>query len=1155
MRITFNMMSLKYLQNLQNSLTKMTDANDKVTKGRTLLTPETNVVSYVSAINVQRTIDEYEQFAKNAENAENWLSNYDNELQRAFDIIRNSKNNYAIAGVNAAQNNISRKALAGDVYNMLQSLVDVGNANYFGRYFFAGYNTDTKPFAADKREVSSVKINGATDADIIKRGVFADLNELKEGNYKIQVDVNGEYVTISLFDSKGAKILIDSNGSDESAKSGNLATTELKVKFKPGEVINLGVGIAVKLPSSNTSFHGSFYFKPGDDINYFGDDGVITTKIGYQQDVDINFTGKEVFTEVERILKGTRYNTIKGLAITETTKFSEIDGANISTADYIEISGTDHNGLTIGTAKIRGIENVTLDLTNTTNAERTFNITYAGRTESISLDARNYKNIDDIVFSIKREIESVGWSKEIEVIADGDKLLFSTTRSGNAVKLAISSDLNNKLGLATSSEATGKDTAFEYSFNDFSKTSLNTSFSGITSSNAITLYIDNNYITIPSSAGRTVSALATQINTELTNQGLNNIYYALVDGSNLKIEKMNINFTNDSALRVYIDDNTGTPQYKTDNARGTGYPFATEKMVGDLLRFIEDLYDNSVEAKIVDGYISIKDKRGGLSRLSVKINPSNSGIGYPEVDKDIILKGKYTGGFDDEWTVQVSAGNTITVTDASGNQIKTLTIPANYHGEELDLGYGVKMILPDLNIPHTFSVKLKASSSLSFGDMNIIQEGKNVNTFRSLKNLYDALNLDIPQEGIGAPSAWRDENFKSTMNPHLDGTFRGNYNDEWKYEVQSKDKQTSFYLQKELSTFSLEDINSSLGTNVNFAILLKDKDGNISETSFNSININNIVTTINTTMMNQGVKAEILNNRLVVRSGNGLQEIELNPLDNISSQILGYSRLYDHDNNPLTPEQATPFNTIFNKTAVNLNLAESTDEQRTITFNYHDGTNWQQSSIKITKRDYSSLDDLITEINNNISLPAGITAVKVGNNLAFQYTGTVQRLLVTGDHEGTLGFFKKGDEIKLKVTNTKGELVNELTFDTANKLKDVADGVKLAFDAGIAYATDSFTSTVGSGINYEIGILDKAENQINEKLTIAGTRINRAESVINFKDTVKTGSETIKAKFLGSTAEDATASITEFQLAQQAYQAALATSAKIMQLSILDYIR
>jgi len=64
------------------------------------------------------------------------VTNYDNELQRAYDLITTAKNQYAISGANDSQNATSRKALAGEVSNALQSLVSVGNANYFGRYFF-----------------------------------------------------------------------------------------------------------------------------------------------------------------------------------------------------------------------------------------------------------------------------------------------------------------------------------------------------------------------------------------------------------------------------------------------------------------------------------------------------------------------------------------------------------------------------------------------------------------------------------------------------------------------------------------------------------------------------------------------------------------------------------------------------------------------------------------------------------------------------------------------------------------------------------------------------------------------------------------------------------------------------------------------------------
>ncbi|MGC8925366.1 MAG: hypothetical protein ACP5LO_04990 [Calditerrivibrio sp.] len=1141
MRVTFNMLSLKYLNNLGNSLEKVTIANDKVTKGRNLINPENDVVFYASAINVQRTIDEGQQFSRNAENAISWLSNYDNELQRAFDIIRNAKSEYAVAGANDSQNATSRKALAGDVANMLKSLIDVGNANYFGRYFFAGYKTDTKPFAADSRAISAVKINGNVNgADVIKRDVFADLPELKEGSYSVSVISMGDYAEISLKNANGENVIIDSNGSDESAKNGNFAGTSIKIKYKPGEVVNLGVGVAVKLPEVNSSFNATFYYKPGDDINYFGDDGQITTKIGYQQDVTINFTGKEVFTEVERILKGTRFNTIKGLAITETTKFSEIQDANVSLADSIEISGTDHNGLKIGTAKITGVDNVDLNFTKYNSAQRTLSIVYANRNYSVTLDSRSYTDLNDVIFSINRELESQGLGEEIKAVMDGDKIMLATTRAGNAVKLKITASDGNPFGMAIGSiEASGKDTTFDFGYDNFSD-SLSVSFTSVVTTSAITVNLDNHQISIPASAGRTLTDVANQLNNQLPSD-IKFLYNFKVDGGNLVAEKLNMNFSNNTILTVRLDDGTNNV-YKSATPRNNGYPYAPEKNISDLLKFIEDLYDNTVDAKLNNGYLEVADKRGGTSRLSIKLIPSNSGIGYPEVDQNVVLQGRYNGGLDDDWYISTfTAPGTITVKDKNGITIKDITIdPSTYKGEPIDLGYGVNIILPDISIPSSFKVSLKASSSLSFGDMNILQEGKNVNTFRSLKNLYNALNLNIPKEGIGAPSAWRDENFISTLKPYLGGTFRGNYNDEWKYEVLSQDQKTSFYLQKELTTSTKNTIDAT--TQASFDILVKGADNSMTRVTFSNVNISNIVNVINTdtTLANLGVKAELVDNRLVLRSGSGLQEIEINPSDSASATALGLQQ-----------------NIVYSKTTPNLNLANSTDLQRTLQFSYYDGTNWNNADITVQKRDYTSLDDLISEINNKITAltpTPSIVAQNLDNQLVFNYTG-LNNMIVSGDHQGTLGFFKKGDEIKIKITNSKGDLVNELKFDTANQTKFVADGVKLSFDAGTAYATDSFTSTVGSGINYEIGILDKAENQINEKLTMAGTRKNRADAVVNFQATVKTVAEDIKSKYLGSRGEDATKAITEFQLAQQAYQAALATASKIMQLSILDYIR
>lgn len=1233
MRVTFNLLPFKYLSSLENSLTKLTESNEKVTVGRTLLKPEDSPTNYVSAINIQRTIDEAEQFKTNAESALTWITNTDNELQRAIDLLSQAKNQYAIAGANDSQSATSRKALAGDVKNILDSMVDIGNANYMGRYIFAGFQTETTPFEADAREISSVTSTNS-QLEVYTRKVFGDMPEPDEGQYTILLnkDSNTDKVTITVYDKDNNKLFLDSNGSDETAKGGNRTATSLTVMYEPGKVVNTGLGFAVKLPENDFNDSKiSFYFKPGDDIRYHGDLGKINTKIGYNQEVTLNLTGKEVFLEADRILKSTRYNTVKGLGITSTTKFSQIDSANLGDADYIDISGTDHYGFKVGVAKAISPNSVNLDMTDKSETQRSVLLKYAGKDYLLTMDKRAYKDIDDIVFSLNRMLESEGLGNEIEASADGDKILFTSVRTGNMVNFEIYGSKDNTLGFegniqvsdeitltgsasatfitpnlssvtanfssfdeasiesglssignyaiinpsytsANSTfkvvtfdqnnkyEAKGKDTRFEINYDDFdTKNKVSVTLSSVSTSTAsATEFIINGekiaFTPVDENSDGNVEKfeIKNALDKALKDKGLNfNISYEI---SNLSIGATstfditfnleNVNYGSDTYLAV---EHGG--QFKYDNAYGDNFPVATEKRISDLLQFVEELYDYTVDAKVENGNIYVNDLRSGQSKFTLRFAESNKGLGYPEVNRNVTVLGKYTGGSDDYWKVNVvnNAGALdISVTDKKGATIISKTV-SNYDGSPIELGSGVSIVI-DSNSSQSFDLSLKANSSFSLGDMNVVQEGKNVDIFRSLKNLYDALNLNIPQEGIGEPSAWRDENLNSTATPYLDGTFKGNYNDEWKYEVQPVGDKTDFFIQKELSTSSINDINLSGASNLDFDIIVSDANGNITMESFNITSVSSaddILNAINTNpnMLSLGIKAEVQNNRLVVKSGSGLQEVEINANDSTTAKALGLKN----------DDGSTSYNNyVFSKQTPVLELENTTDAERTLTFRYYNGTSWNKSSVTVSPKTYTSIDELAAEINN--SLPSGITAQNIEGKLAFNYSGSVTNLLVTGSHEGTLGYFKAGDEVKIKVSGSSGELVNYVTLDTAGKLKDVADGVKLAFDPGTLYTADSFTSTVGSGINYEIPVLDKAETQITTNLTLTGTRQNRVDSLINFHTTISTSNEELKAKYLGATEVDMTKAITEFQLAQQAYQMAMSTAAKVLQLSIMDYL-
>lgn len=1402
MRVTHNFMTMKYLSGIQKNLNGVSNGLESVTKGRNLLTPEQDPVNYISALSLQTMLDEAAQFKRNAQNALTWFENSDNELQQASALLSKALNEYAIYGANDSQSAESRKALAGDVLGIINNLLAVGNANYNGRYIFSGYKTQTQPFQTQERSVSSV-VSNINGSDAMIQKLYGDMPELKEGSYTVKATVMNDIVSVEVFDQYNNKVLIDTNGTDETAGNGNNAAYTLTTKYTKGMVINTGTGVGIKLPDTDMegrTLSVSLYYKPGDNVNYYGDNGIVTTKIGYSQDVDINMTGQQLFMETYRTLRGTVTNKVNGLNATEITYFSSLDGANASISDSITISGTDHNGYKVGIAKLLAPASVNLDMSMATEAERTVTLKYADEDFDLTLDKKGYKDIDEVIFELNRKLENQGLANEIEAVSDGDRVMFITSRAGDHVQLELKGSVNNKLGFSDPTptltddftyKATGKDTVFELGFSGYDNPVFlsykdETATGGTDNRANFTvgdnqIFVNGVAIHFNVAAGDTAEDIQNTINQKLKENGFSFTVTANVEATadadmyNFELKLHNVNYDKNTQLTAKVVTADGVKDYQTANALNDNYPNENEKRLGDFASFIEGLYDNAVDASFVDGRLVLQDLRSGSSRLTFNIDEHNTGIGYPMLENSISVDGKYTGTKDDTWTVNVTMQPAdpmdpadynkiiIEARDINGNVISNQTLNQDtYFGQPISLSKGVYITLGQTTNSTSFSLDLKKSSNVSFGDINVIEEGTNVDTFRSLTNLYNALNLDITKQGIGAPSAWKDTTLNSTAVPYFDGTFRGNYNDLFKFEVMATGNKSELFVQSELKSVS-SPIKYTANSDIDFDIVVKDgssiytrnifidrdsifdslsspdtgteaarlnftqnsaltfyyQDGgvwaesSISVPAGNYADVNDLVSAINSlsnlpagitasanadgtigfsaggaitslnvsgdthgamgfenftpeqlitdriselvstdaTLSALGVRAYNTGGVLEIYSGKGTQEVSMNvnnegtkmtffrtgtgtaasaaALDFTNTQTLeltyydtstdtwssaavtippslpdGYADLNSlisaatglpagvtlesdssgklrfaassplthlsvSDVTPVTGDEGeqlhalgfsrtVPLNSVVASGEPKLFLSDASTGERTISFSYNDGTQ-KTASITIDAKDYDSVGELLTEINNKLSAQglSGMIEANIvdGGTLAFSYDDTsVSSFHVSGSNEASLGFFKAGSAAQIKVTGSEGELIGIYTVDTANQLHHVADGVYSGFDTGYLYATDSFTTGVGSGIDYELPVLSQAENQVTNSLTTVGTRQNRVETSINYYTVMSTTNEEIKAGYIGATAQDQTAAITAYQLSLQAYQTALQASARIMGISLLDFL-
>lgn len=291
---------------------------------------------------------------------------------------------------------------------------------------------------------------------------------------------------------------------------------------------------------------------------------------------------------------------------------------------------------------------------------------------------------------------------------------------------------------------------------------------------------------------------------------------------NITFTLQNYNMDRDTTLTTTAYDNTTIPPTsdmqtaKLDRSRLND---AEEKTLGDYVKFIEELYGQTVDVSIVDGKLTIADLRSGDSKLTFRTNALNQGVSHAN-DQMTIVGGAYSGKKDDTWNVSVTTtlgqndqrNIAITIVDKNGNLLYN-KVTNDYKGGPIELPNGVTITPDDMEIPNpldptkresttTFQLDLKAQAGLNFGDVNIKETGKNVNVFRALENLMHALEYNITKNGFGEPSAWKATDLNSTAKPFLDGVFQGNFNDNWKYEILSANQKTDFYLQNEYKTTS-----------------------------------------------------------------------------------------------------------------------------------------------------------------------------------------------------------------------------------------------------------------------------------------------------------------------------------------------------------------
>ncbi|HHW06936.1 MAG TPA: flagellar hook-associated protein FlgL [Clostridia bacterium] len=207
MRITNRMLVDNVLRNLNRNLAQLQKTQYQQSSGKKVSRPSDDPIRVTQALYMRSALSEQQQHIKNMKDAKSWLDATDTALMNAGEIIHRAYE-LAVGGANDTLPEDARRAIADEIDQLIDHLVQVANTSHTGRYIFAGSRTADIPFEYDDpSNPTTVNYNGnSNNLDWeVSPGVTMTVNLTGENVFNF-VDKNGDLVNVFdiLFDLRDA---------------------------------------------------------------------------------------------------------------------------------------------------------------------------------------------------------------------------------------------------------------------------------------------------------------------------------------------------------------------------------------------------------------------------------------------------------------------------------------------------------------------------------------------------------------------------------------------------------------------------------------------------------------------------------------------------------------------------------------------------------------------------------------------------------------------------------------------------------------------------------------------------------------------------------------------------------------------------------------
>lgn len=148
MRVTNKMIENSVVSSLLRQRDRLKILQESIASGKKLNRPSDDPVAMAQALNYKKALSLAGQYLRNIDHANGFLASAESALNNVLNHIIKAKD-IALAMADATVSVVQRKNSANEIAGIRDQIVQLANADFAGKYIFAGRKTSTAPFSID----------------------------------------------------------------------------------------------------------------------------------------------------------------------------------------------------------------------------------------------------------------------------------------------------------------------------------------------------------------------------------------------------------------------------------------------------------------------------------------------------------------------------------------------------------------------------------------------------------------------------------------------------------------------------------------------------------------------------------------------------------------------------------------------------------------------------------------------------------------------------------------------------------------------------------------------------------------------------------------------------------------------------------------------